>query len=107
MPTKKTKRESSQDMLGLIAKIIQDSAVTIFWESVDRFKNQAKLKLEISLKFILSTLIIIAGLIFVLVGVSGFLDQVLAVNGIGYILTGVLAVIGGVWLAEKAKEKNE
>lgn len=94
------------DIISLVGKIIQDSAITIFWESVDRFKKEVRVKLEISLQFILSAVAIIVGLIFVLNGLSSFLDEYLEVEGVGYILIGVLVVVGGIWVAEKAKERN-
>lgn len=110
MPNKNKKNATNKepfDIIGLVGKIIQDSAITIFWESVDRFKKDVKLKLGISLQFILSALAIIVGLIFVLNGISGFLDEYLGVTGVGYILIGVLVVVGGIWVAEKAKERGK
>jgi len=99
--------KETMDIIGLVGKVIQDSAITIFWESVDRFKREIKVKLEISLQFIVSTLVIITGLIFVLIGLSGFLDEYLGITGVGYILIGVLVVVCGMLAAEKAKEKNK
>lgn len=109
MPNKNKKDINSEplDIIGLVGKIIHDSAVTIFWESVDQFKKDVKVKLEISLQLILSALAVVVGLIFVLNGISGFLDEYLGVKGIGYILIGVLVVVGGIWVAEKAKERNK
>ena len=110
MPQKNKKNvpdKEPMDLIGLVGKIIQDSAITIFWESVDRFKKEIKLKLEISLQFVISALVIITGLIFVLVGISGFLDEFLGISGAGYILIGILVVTFGMLAAEKAKKKGE
>lgn len=104
--TNSTKTDTG-DIISLVGKVIQDSAITIFWESVDRFKKEIKVKMEISLQFIVSTLVIITGLIFVLVGISGFLDEFLGIAGVGYILIGILTVTCGMIAAEKAKEKNK
>ncbi|MFH1182985.1 MAG: hypothetical protein V1690_01850 [Candidatus Moraniibacteriota bacterium] len=110
MPQKNKKNTVSKepmDIISLVGKIVQDSAITIFWESVDRFKKEIKVKLEISLQFVISALVIITGLIFVLVGISGYLDEFLGISGAGYILIGILVVLCGMVAAEKAKEKNK
>lgn len=102
-----TTNPEPMDIINLVGKIIHDSAITIFWESVDRFKRDIKVKMEISLQFIISTLVIITGLIFVLVGLAGFLDEFIGIAGVGYILIGILVVTCGMVAAEKAKEKNK
>lgn len=110
MPLKNKKplsKNEQTDLLSLVGKIVHDSVLTIFWESIDRFKKDFKLKMEISLQFVVSILVIITGLIFVLVGISSFLDEFLRVSGSGYILIGILVVTCGMVAAEKAKVKNK
>lgn len=110
MPTrKKTKSpdEQSMDILSFLAKVVQDSAITIFWESVDRFKHEVKVKLEIGFQFVLGVIAILVGLIFVLVGLADFLEDLVGVKGIGFVLTGILVTIAGIYIGEKSKKRNQ
>lgn len=104
MPTKNNNGNGNpMDMAKLAVKIVQDSALTIFWESVDRLKKEVKVKVDMGLQYLLGTLAIITGLIFVLVGIADFLEELIGIKGIGLILTGVLVTVGGIWVGEKAK----
>jgi len=109
MPSKNKKDANGEpmDLAKFVVKMLQDSAVTIFWESVDRFKKEVKVRLEIGLQFLLGVLAILVGLIFVLVGIADFLEEIIGARGIGYILTGVLVTMGGIWVGEKAKKTEK
>ena len=104
---KNNPQEEAGNVLAFLAKMVQDSAVTIFWESVDKFKKEVKIKLEIGFKFILGVSAILTGLIFVLIGIADFLEAALDIKGIGYVLTGIFVVLAGVWAGERAKQQGK
>ena len=94
-------------MAKFVVKLLQDSAITVFWESVDRFKKEVRVRLEIGFQFLLGILAILVGLIFILVGMADFLEEIIGVRGIGTILTGVLITIAGIWVGEKVKQRSK
>ena len=106
MKPKRNKNSNHQglDFFSYFAQAIQDSALTILWEGFDRFKKEVKLRIEISLKSLLSSLVVATGLIFALVGMSRFLDNIISIEGMGYIFTGMAVVLAGIYFREKAKE---
>lgn len=109
MPTKNKKNPMSEpiDTIAFIAKAVQDSAITIFWESVDRLKQEVKVKVEIGFQYLLGAIAVLVGLIFILVGLSDFLEEIIGTKGIGMILTGILVTLGGIWVGEKTKQLNQ
>lgn len=103
---KNNKKNEPIDMVNFVVKFLQNSAITVFWESVDRFKKEIRIKMEIGLKFLLSALAVLAGLIFILVGIADFLEEIIGFRGVGLILTGTLVTIAGIWVGERNKRKN-
>lgn len=103
---KKGNKNEATDIASYVVKFLQESAVTILWNSVDRFKKEVKVKMEIGFQFLLGVLAILIGLIFVLIGIADFLEEIIGQKGLGYILTGILVTIAGMWAGEKAKQRN-
>lgn len=93
---------SSGETLGFFAKMLQESAITIFWEGVDRFKKEVKVRVSLGIKAILAISIIVLGLVFALIGIARFLEVVVGTSGFGYIFTGIGIVLAGIYLKEKA-----
>jgi|GEM_PF-1568779 len=109
MPIKNKKNTQGEpmDLAKFVIKVLQDSAITIFWETVDRFKKEVKVRMEIGFQFLFGMLAILIGLIFVLIGIADFLEEIIGQRGVGYILTGILITISGIWVGEKAKIRKE
>jgi len=106
MPTKNQKSKAEPaDIVSSVIRMLQNSAVTIFWQSVDQVKKQLKVKVEIGSQYLLGILAVIIGLIFALIGIADFLDSIIGVKGFNYILVGVLVAVGGIWMGEKAKTR--
>jgi len=103
---KKPGGEQPMEILNYLVKAVQDSVITIFWESVDRFKREVKVRVELSLKSLISFFIVVTGMIFTLIGASRFLEEISGVGGLGYILTGVAVVSAGIYLGEKVREQE-
>jgi hypothetical protein len=104
---KRTGGEQPMEILSYLVKVVQDSVITIFWESVDRFRQEVKVRVELSLKSLISFFVVVVGMIFTLVGASLFLEELFGVRGLGYILTGVAVVSSGMYLGEKVRESEK
>ncbi len=109
MVSEKNKKNDSKDVsvnsgetLGFFAKMLQESAITIFWEGVDRFKKEVKVRVSLGIKAMVGVSIIILGLIFALIGIARFLEVTMGTSGFGYIFTGIGIVLAGIYLKEKA-----
>jgi len=109
MPIKNKKNNEGEpmDIAKFVVKFLQDSAVTIFWESVDRFKKEIKVRMEIGFQFLLGVLAILTGLVFILVGIADFLEEIIGTRGIGFILTGVFVTVAGIWVGERTKQRSD
>jgi hypothetical protein len=106
MPHKdKNQKIEPGDIVTSIIRVLQNSAVTIFWQSFDQVKKQMKVKVEIGSQYMLGILAVLVGLIFALVGIANFLDDIIGVKGFSYILVGVLVTVAGIWIGEKAKTR--
>jgi len=109
MPIKNKKNtpDEPMDLANFVVKVLQDSAITIFWETIDRFKKEVRVRMEIGIQSLLGMMAVLVGLIFMLIGIADFLEEFIGQRGIGYILTGILVTISGIWVAEKAKIRKE
>jgi len=106
MPTKnKNSKAEPADIVASVIRVLQNSAVTILWQSLDQVKKKMKVKIEIGSQYALGILAILVGLIFALKGLADFLEDFIGVKGFSYILVGVLRAVGGIWVGEKAKTR--
>jgi len=106
MPSKnKNSKSEPADIVSSVIRVLQNSAVTIFWQTFDQVKKQVKIKVEIGSQYLLGILAVLVGLIFTLKGLADFLEDYIGVKGFSYILVGVLLAVGGIWAGEKAKTR--
>ncbi len=97
----------SGDAWNLIKQILEKTVITVFWESVDDVKKKAKVSLKFGLTFALGVIAIFTGLIFLIIGISQMLDQLIVISpGIGYVICGTLVVVFGFLTLDKAKKEK-
>lgn len=94
------------DLISFLIRSVSDSVITVLWEGVDRFKKEVRIRLEIGIQFVIGAVVMIVGILFILKGLSDFLESVIGISGTGYILIGLLAAVAGVGIAEKAKKTS-
>ncbi len=100
---KTEKKEASFDFLALAFKAFRDSLINILADGFGQMKKEFKNKMNLGVQTFISLATVLIGLIFILNGLAKLFEAVLGVSGGGFLLTGLLVVLIGVWLGEKTK----
>ena len=98
---------SPRDLLETVLQALKKSAVTVVWETIDRWKRTVKVKIELGLRFVIGAGVVVIGLVFALSGLAKFIDRLIGWDGAGWMLVGGGMIIFGVWVGERAKARME
>lgn len=104
---KTAKREASFDFLALAFKAFKDSLVNVLADGFGQMKKEFRNKMNLGVQTMISLATILIGLIFILNGLAKLFEAVLGVSGAGFLLTGLMVVLIGVWLGEKIKTERK
>ncbi len=104
---KTEKKEASFDFLSLAFRAFKDSLVNVLIDGFGQMKKEIKNRMNLGVQTLISLVTILIGLIFILNGMAKLFEAVLGVSGAGFLLTGLLVVLMGVWFGEKIKAERQ
>lgn len=102
--SKNTDFNYSEDVFRLAKDFVRNSALVVFWETVDKFQRKVKINIQLGARFFVGLILVLIGLVFLLVGLSRIINEILnSGEGLGYLIVGIIVVVVGIFIVEKVK----